>query len=269
MKPLSAYKSSYESPSSLPRFLFADIDDTLTNGGYLLPKAYQALWDLHDRGVDLIPVTGRPAGWCDLIIRQWPVKAVIGENGAFAYYRKDDGRITTFTHPSVAGEDVHARLKEIEEAVLKQVPGSRVARDQFGRIYDLAIDFREDPPDLGMDAAVAIKKLCESFGAIAKISSIHVNTWFGEYDKLSMVRLFMKEQYGLDEAFLKKRAFFCGDSPNDEPMFAFFPNSFGVGNLKAFADIMEALPTWIANADGGLGFSEIVKLLLSKEKHSQ
>lgn len=269
MKPLNEYAAGKNLPEKPPRYLFTDIDDTLTNGGYLLPQAYRSLWALSEAGLAVIPVTGRPAGWCDMIIRQWPVKAVVGENGAFVYFRKEGGRIGTFTHPSVTDNDTRTKLKEIEAAVLAEIPGTRVARDQFGRIYDLAIDFREDPPDLGMDVAVAIRNLCERYGACAKISSIHVNTWFGAYDKLSMVQLFMKDYHGLDEYALKTQAIFCGDSPNDEPMFSFFPLSFGVGNIRTFSGMMQSLPAWIADGEGGLGFSEIADAILSRSSLSR
>jgi 1,2-diacylglycerol 3-alpha-glucosyltransferase len=244
------------------RFLFTDIDDTLTTDGRILPEAFDALWRLSRAGISVIPVTGRPAGWCDLIIRQWPVDAVVGENGAFVYYRTPSGRIETFVHPSVAGDDLKSRLDQVQEAVLSEVPGSRLARDNFCRVYDLAIDFREDPPDLGFEAAEKIKAVCERFGAVAKISSIHVNAWFGDYDKLSMVRAFMEYRYHLDDQLLKTRTAFCGDSPNDEPMFEFFPNSFGVGNLKQMQHLMSHLPAWISEQNGSRGFAEIAGRLL-------
>src|SRR5210317_971215 len=71
--------------------LFFDIDDTLSTEGKLTAEAYKALWDLHEAGLRLVPVTGRPAGWCDHIARFWPVDAVVGENGAFTFYM-DGGR---------------------------------------------------------------------------------------------------------------------------------------------------------------------------------
>ena len=71
------------------RYILHDIDDTITNEGKLTAEAYSALWKLHDAGLKVIPVTGRPAGWCDMVIREWPVDAIVGENGAFVYYWKD------------------------------------------------------------------------------------------------------------------------------------------------------------------------------------
>lgn len=240
-------------------YVLTDIDDTITRDGKLEPCAYDALWALADSGLKVIPVTGRPAGWCDLIIRQWPVDAVVGENGAFVYYR-EAGKIKTFVHPSAASPEIRKKLDGVRDTVLAEIPGTRPARDQFARIYDLAIDFNEDPPYLGFAAAEKIKELCESLGARAKVSSIHVNTWFGDYDKLSMTELFLGSLRG--EADLKKRVFFFGDSPNDEPMFASFPLSCGVANIRQFLPQMEHLPSFVTGLPFGDGFAQGVERIL-------
>lgn len=235
------------------RYILHDIDDTITDDGKLLPEAYGALWALHNAGFRVIPVTGRPAGWCDMILRQWPVDAVIGENGAFTDYF-DGPKKERFFHPNVPRERLSERLKEIEAACLKGVPGCRVSKDQHYRICDLAIDFNEDEPKLGFAAAEEIKRICESFGAMAKISSIHVNTWFGNYTKVSMAKLFLTEVLG--EENLQGKVAFFGDSPNDEPMFAFFPLSIGVANIRPFLTQIAHPPAFITVNRGGKGFAE-------------
>lgn len=243
------------------RFVLTDIDDTLTSDGKVTPDAYTALWNLKQAGKTVMPVTGRPAGWCDCIVRQWPVDAVIGENGAFVFYLEDD-RFYVFTHPSVR-PDQRERLDEIAAAVKQEVPLSRIAKDQFSRMYDLAIDFNEDPPRLGLEAAEKIRIVCEGFGAKAKISSIHVNTWFGEYDKVSMARLFLEEHYNCDlDSNDRESILFVGDSPNDEPMFSFFPYSCAVANIKPFLPMLKHQPAFIADREGGAGFTQVANILL-------
>ena len=160
------------------KYVLCDIDDTITNGGKLTWEAYRAMWRLSGAGYWVIPVTGRPAGWCDLIIREWPVKAVVGENGAFVYYC-EDGLFKTFIHPDTAGPEIRRNLDRIRDVCMERVPGCRPAKDQPFRIYDLAIDFNEDSR-LDLDAAQKIRDICVSMGAQAKISSIHVNVWFGK-----------------------------------------------------------------------------------------
>jgi 1,2-diacylglycerol 3-alpha-glucosyltransferase len=243
------------------RFILADIDDTMTEDGLLLPEAFSAIWDCYRAGIHVIPVTGRPAGWCDLIARQWPVAGVIGENGAFAFYT-DNNILQRMYHPSVERENVE-NLEKIRTAVLENVPGTRISKDQFCRMFDLAIDFAEEEPKLSLEEANNIKILCESYGATAKISSIHVNTWYGTYDKLSMSLFFLEKIWKIDKEDSKRTVVFCGDSPNDAPMFKFFPLSCGVGNIKEFEKYLEYEPQFITTAWYGKGFSELVDVILS------
>ena len=241
------------------KYLLHDIDDTITDGGKLLPSAYAALWKLRGAGIRVIPVTGRPAGWCDLIVRQWPVDAVIGENGAFVYYPDASGEPRVFTHPAAA--DARTKLNAVRDACLVGVPGCRVAKDQFARLYDLAIDFCEDPPRLGLEEAGCIRDIAQGMGARAKISSIHVNIWFGDYDKLAMANLFFERVWGKTD--MLEAGLFVGDSPNDESMFAAFPASCGVANIRAFAGSMAFLPAYVTEGQGGAGFAETVQRILA------
>jgi len=248
------------------RYVLTDIDDTLTDNGKIEAPTYTAMWQLYEAGYILIPVTGRPAGWCDLIIRQWPVHAVVGENGAFVYFVRKEGdatRIHSLYHPEADEKGTRQRIEKLRDKVLAEIPGSRVARDQFARQFDLAIDFREDLPDLGFDTAEEIRRLCVSQGAEAKISSIHVNAWFGCYDKLSMTKIFLHRIYGLNEKEILSQVLFVGDSPNDQPMFGYFPYSCGVANLKEMLSHISRPPAYIADARGGAGFVEIAEILLS------
>jgi hypothetical protein len=241
------------------KYILHDIDDTITNDGKLLPESYAALWALSRAGYKVIPVTGRPAGWCDMILRQWPVAAVVGENGAFVDYF-DGADKKRFFHPAVPRERLSEKLDEIRDACLRGVPGCRVSQDQHYRLCDLAIDFNEDV-HLGLEAAEQIKAICEAHGAIAKISSIHVNTWFGDYSKVEMAQLFLQTVWGEDR--LEEKVIFFGDSPNDEPMFAHFPLSVGVANIRPFADSLRHLPTFVTRQEGGKGFAEAVGRLLA------
>lgn len=246
------------------RAVLTDIDDTLTEDGRLPSIAYAAMARLKDAGLAVVPVTGRPAGWCDLIARQWPVDGVVGENGAF-YFRYDE---TTRTMVRRYAKDDQARhrdrqkLDAIRDAVLAEVPGAAVASDQNYREADLAIDFCEDVPPLTKDAVDRIVKIFERFGATAKVSSIHVNGWFGSYDKLTTSSRFLSEVLGLDVRSDAATVVFVGDSPNDAPMFGFFPNSVGVANVIAFAGVLPAAPRWVTSQPTARGFAELADLLL-------
>lgn len=255
MKKLSEFHSSVE-------FVLTDIDDTLTDEGRLGPQAYQALWDLHEAGLKVIPITGRPAGWCEMIARQWPVAGVVGENGGFFFFYDKRQMKREFFLPADEIKKNRLKLDELMRNIPQQVPGSAVASDQFCRLMDLAIDFCEDVPALPSSDVNRIVSLFEQAGAQAKVSSIHVNGWFGDYDKKTMTLRFLQSRFGLDENSAKKKCAFCGDSPNDEPMFEFFPHSFGVANLVDFQDRLKYPPTYLADARGGLGFRQITDRLL-------
>ena len=49
--------------------VFTDIDDTLATNGVITPDALQALGDLKAAGLHVIPITGRPTGWSELLAR--------------------------------------------------------------------------------------------------------------------------------------------------------------------------------------------------------
>jgi HAD superfamily hydrolase (TIGR01484 family) len=246
------------------RALLCDIDDTLTDDGRLSARAYAALERLHAAGLNVVPVTGRPAGWCDLIARCWPVDAVVGENGAFyfAYQRVARRMLRVYWKTLRQRSDDRQRLDALGARILAAVPGAAVAADQAYREADLAIDWREDVAPLPEAAVRRIVGLFEAAGAKAKVSSIHVNGWFGDYDKLAMSLRLLRERLGLDADAAAGQVLFVGDSPNDAPMFAHFPNSVGVANVRDFAGRLAAEPAWVTEARGGAGFAELAARLL-------
>jgi HAD superfamily hydrolase (TIGR01484 family) len=245
--------------------VLTDIDDTLTEKGRLPALAYAALERLKQAGFIVAPITGRPAGWCDLIARQWPVDGVVGENGAF-YFRYDDAKKRLIRHYAKSATERRAdavRLRDIQRAVLAEIPGTAVAADQAYREADLAIDFCEDVPALPRAAVHRIVDIFQRHGATAKISSIHVNGWFGGYDKLSTSRLFLRQCFGIDIDAAKHSVVFVGDSPNDAPMFGFFPNSVGVANVLDFGDELPASPTFVTDGRSADGFAELTDALIA------
>ncbi len=245
--------------------VLADIDDTLTTDGRLPACAYSALEHLDDAGLRVGVVTGRPAGWCDMIARFWPVAGVVGENGGlcFSYDREGRQMRRMYAEEDESRAEKARGLRRIRDRILAEVPGSRVSADQAYRETDLAIDFREDGVALPEAEVNRIREIFNECGAQAKISSIHVNGWFGTHDKLSMTRRFALEILRLDLDEERERILFCGDSPNDAPMFSFFPNACGVANVAQFRGRIEAEPAWIARRRGGQGFAEIAHRILA------
>jgi HAD superfamily hydrolase (TIGR01484 family) len=262
MKPIASF------PAETARrivCILTDIDDTLTTDGHLPAASYAALEKLRGAGLAVVPVTGRPAGWCDMIARFWPVDGVIGENGAF-YFRHDPvarKMVRKFIATEAERAANRSKLLALSERILSEVPGAAISADQLYREADLAIDFCEDVPALPRAAVDRIVWLFENAGGIAKVSSIHVNGWFGCYDKLAMTRIFLRERLGLDLDKVRERIVFCGDSPNDAPMFGFFPYACGVANVRDFEGAIAATPAFIASKRGADGFVEIAERILS------
>jgi HAD superfamily hydrolase (TIGR01484 family) len=248
------------------RYVLADIDDTLTLDGRLPAVVFAAMEDLKKAGICMIPITGRPAGWCDHIARMWPVDGVVGENGALYFYYDVEQRKMRrryFISEEQRSAD-RKKLEKIKREILDKIPGCRVSADQRYREADLAIDYCEDIPPLSMEDVDRMVRLFEAAGARAKVSSIHVNGWFGEYDKLTMTLIMFTEVFKVDLEAVKENIVFIGDSPNDIPMFQFFPHSVGVANILEFKEKITHKPAWVTQQQGGYGFAETVNLILAK-----
>lgn len=245
-----------------PKFVLTDIDDTMTDEGHLGADAYSALWKMHEAGIKVIPVTGRPAGWCEMIARLWPVSGVVGENGGFYFRYHAQKMHRHFVFDETQRALNRKKLNELQEKILKEVPGCALASDQFTRLMDLAIDFCEDVPRLPKSSVTKIVDLFAAAGAHAKVSSIHVNGWFGEYNKLSQSLTMLKNEFGVSAEQAKEQAIFIGDSPNDEPMWEYFPDGFAVANIQNFWNDLKSHPRYVANKPGGQGFAEIAEALL-------
>ena len=246
--------------------VFFDIDGTFTTFGKICAVAYRALWELKDSGLHAVPITGRPAGWCDHIARMWPVDGIVGENSALYFWFDEEGHKLKkrFLDPENVRAERRQHLTRIRDEILASVPATAIASDQLYRETDLAIDYCEDVKPLDRKA---VDRICEIFrrhGATCKVSSIHVNGWFGNYNKLGMTKTLVQERWGLNLNTEKERFLFCGDSPNDEPIFQYFPYTAGVKNILNFADRMKNLPAYVATQDGGEGFAEIAETILQQ-----
>lgn len=261
MRPLREFP---ESARRGIRGVLFDIDDTLTTDGRLTAEAYSAMACAHASGLRVVPITGRPAGWCDHIARMWPVDGVVGENGAF-YFRYDEGRrgmVRRFAHDAETRAAHRGRLAEIGAEIIARFPGIALAADQQYRESDLAIDYCEDVPRLPPAMVDRVVAALQARGLTVKVSSIHVNAWFGDYDKLAATRRLMAECFAVTLEGDRDRYVFVGDSPNDAPMFAFFPHAVGVANVGDFGARLAHEPAYVTEQRCGAGFRECIDFLL-------
>ena len=254
MQSLSAM--SVESALRIKALLF-DLDGTFVSNGTLLSSTYASLEKTKNLGIKTIAVTGRPAGWCDLMARWWPIDSVIGENGAFSYSKVNDRIVRSTYHDSVSYPEYQQKLQSLFEDLLVKYNYLKLASDQPFRHWDLAIDIAEES-EVSLEVALDIVRMCQEKGARAAISNIHVNIWFGDYNKENMSLKVLN-----DFELTKNDGVYIGDSPNDSPMFGCFPLSIGVSSVTNYKDIMDNLPNYVTKASGADGFAELVEFISS------
>jgi HAD superfamily hydrolase (TIGR01484 family) len=243
------------------RGVFCDIDDTLTHERRLVPEAYAQLAACARAGLRVVPVTGRPAGWGEVLAATWPVDAVVAENGAAAAYADGPSLGRLFWDEPEARAAAAARLAAIRDDVLARVPRARLADDQWLRRCDLAFDIGETQT-LSPDEVAAICARIEAGGARATTSTVHAHASFGDADKAKMAARLAHALWGEDLDATRGEYLFIGDSPNDQAAFSYFPLSAGVANVARYIDVLRPPPAYIADSPGGYGFAEIISFIL-------
>ncbi len=256
--------------------VFTDIDDTLTCEGAITPEALQALHELRQAGLTVIAVTGRPVGWSEPFALSWPLHALVAENGAVALMRWPrgttnatiDGSAEAGTLLKLYQQDAatrrrnQARLRQAAARVLREVPGSTLARDSAGRETDIAIDHSEfvrlSPAQIAHIVAVM-----KDEGLNATVSSIHVNGWIGEHDKWQGACWITRELLGHELPAEIERWIYVGDSTNDQVMFQHFRHSVGVANIRHFENQLQHRPRHVTQSERGAGFAEVADRLLA------
>ncbi|WP_442968340.1 HAD-IIB family hydrolase [Pseudorhodoferax sp.] len=244
------------------RGVMTDIDDTLTRDGTLEPAARQALQDLFDAGLPAIAITGRPLGWSEQLTHDWPLAAVVAENGAVALVREGRRVHTEYAQDAATRAHNAERLRAVAAQVLREVPGACLADDSPGRVTDIAIDHGEFH-HLGAEAINQVVALMRAAGMNATVSSIHINGWFGEHNKLSAAHWMLRRLHGRELADEIGRWVYVGDSTNDQQMFAAFPLAVGVANLRRFGAQLHTWPAYITEAERGAGFAEVAAAVLA------
>lgn len=239
-----------------------DIDDTLTADGRLDSPAATALQALRDAGVPVIAITGRPLGWSRELTADWPLVALVAENGGAALVPTPAGRLVEYAQDDATRATNSERLRATLALIQRELPQARPARDSAGRETDIAIDHGEFER-LDEDSIAHVVALMRGQGLRATVSSIHVNGWIGTHDKLSGARWMVRYLWGRDLDAEIDRWVYVGDSTNDQVMFAAFPLSVGVANLRRFADRLQTWPAYITDGERGAGFAEVARRLLA------
>ena len=244
------------------RGVMTDIDDTLTCDGAIEPAALQALHALAAAGLPVVAITGRPLGWSRPFAAAWPVAAIVAENGAVALLRDGQRVLTEYAQDADTRAANALRLQAAATRVLRELPGTTLARDSAGRETDIAIDHSEFAalPPATVERVVAS---LQAEGLTATVSSIHVNGWIGGHSKWTAAQWMLRRLFGRELDAEIERWVYVGDSTNDQAMFERFPLSIGVANLQRFADQLTVWPGWITRGERGAGFAELVAAILA------
>ncbi len=255
-----------------------DLDDTLTLDGTLPSFIVSSLEALQKKSIRTVLVSGRSAGWADALIKLLPFDGVVAENGALIFYwprlkknkgEREEPQRLFWNEDSFAKSPPKSLGEKKEKAarsILNQFPGTRIASDQPYRLYDLAIDFAEEVnPPLGLDVAKGIQQAFEAQGATAKVSSIHVNGWWGNFSKSEGLKKLLS---CFDPSLsLKNDLIYVGDSPNDGPLFDVAGLSVGVANIKDFIGVVDFMhPQFVTVGKRAYGALELINKVLELKK---
>jgi HAD superfamily hydrolase (TIGR01484 family) len=243
------------------RGVLFDLDDTFLSHGVLTLPAYEALWRLHRAGLRLVAVTGRPSGWGELVVRQWPIDAAVTENGAVVVVREAGGIAIRETCTEAERRARRVRLARLVDDVREIVPEARLSDDVAARRSDVTWDIGERVR-LPEDRVASIARAIRAAGARTTQSSVHIHATFDADDKASGTVSFLARAFGEDAGAALWRYAFIGDSGNDAASFAAFRTTFGVANVAAHLARLPLPPRYVAAATMGDGFAEIAARLL-------
>jgi HAD superfamily hydrolase (TIGR01484 family) len=252
------------------RGVLTDIDDTLTTDGVLPPFARASLDALASAGIPVVAISGRPAGYCEELLVEWPLAAIVGENGGvwMCRERNTGAVIAHYEHNAEERARQRRALAAIAARALAAVPRAALAVDRHRRETDVAIDWAERIAPLSRAEVDQLVAILRAEGLTTAVSSIHVHGWYGKHDKLATSERLFAAAFGVDLRAERDRYTYVGDAPNDAPMFAFFPHAVGVANVRRFLDRIDAPPAYITEGEAGAGFRELADLLL-ESRHAR
>jgi HAD superfamily hydrolase (TIGR01484 family) len=241
--------------------VITDLDDTMLDQGRLGEAAYGALWRAQRAGLPVLVATGRPAGWGEVLARQWPVVGVVAENGGVAFQRVGVGveRVER-----VSAEERQARRLQLACGAAELTalfPELQAADDNETRLSDVTFDVGERV-QLPPDRVAQIAAQARSWGFRVTVSSVHLHLSLDGDDKASGALWFLQQRLGLDPSRARGRWAFVGDSSNDAPCFAAFSLTFGVANVLPALPLLSRPPRYLAPGARGEGFVQVIDALV-------
>ncbi len=244
------------------RGVLFDLDDTLFDHSRLSEVAYGALHRLSEAGLTLLAVTGRPAGYGEVLVPAWPIAGLVAENGAIAVLNVE-GKTQLFDEVSA---ELRAQRRErllwLAAEMQRQFPALVPASDVHLRRCDFTFDIGEFRT-VADEVIVKAAAFARSMGAATVRSSVHLHISCDGSDKASGTLRVLSGCFGYDATVARDLFAFIGDSENDEAGFAAFHTSVAVANLRGRPTVS---PKFITQAPRGRGFAEFAQKLITLRK---
>jgi HAD superfamily hydrolase (TIGR01484 family) len=187
----------------------------------------------------------------------------VAENGAVALVHTAPGELRKIYQQDEALRRAnYRRMQQVARRIVEEVPGALLSTDSPGRETDIAIDHSEFTT-LAQHAIARVVKLMQDEGMNATVSSIHINGWLGDHNKLAGARWIVRELFGRELDAEIGRWAYVGDSTNDVLMFEHFPHSIGVANIRRFEAELTHPPVYVTPSERGAGFGEVAAAILA------
>jgi HAD superfamily hydrolase (TIGR01484 family) len=235
------------------QLIATDIDGTLTSDNKFTPALFKAIAALNAKGIKLLLVTGRSAGWVGAINNYLPIAGAIAENGGVYYNTAGEyDFITRLENIEAHRQELAERFWELQE----KYPQIEESIDNQFRVTDWTFDVA----GLSDVELTDIATQCESWGYSFTFSNVQCHIKPVQQDKAVGI-LWVLKQYFPDIS--TARIVTVGDSPNDASMFdrSLFPHSVGVANIQHYTDRLVHYPQYVTQSPGADGFCELVDLL--------
>lgn len=242
------------------RLVATDMDGTLTVDGHFTPALLQSFASLRAKGIEVLIVTGRSAGWVSGLVNYFPIVGAIAENGGL-YIPKDaipKGTLEPMILPDIPRITHHRnRLQTLFTRLQTRYPNLKPSVDNPYRVTDWTFDI-----DGLTEADIAwMQATCAGQTMGFTYSTVQCHLKIIRQDKASGLAKVLAKQF---PHLTPEQVVTVGDSPNDESLFdsAQFPHSVGVANVSDYLPSLQHTPTYLTHSAEGNGFAELVAQLI-------
>ncbi len=233
------------------RLLATDVDGTLTKDAALDPDVVAEIGRLHRLGIEVVPVSGRPAGEILGLVRYLPgVRRGIAENGQVEVI---PDRPVRWLGPPTDRAKIRAVALEIGVAAGLTL---RVTADDPFRVGDVAFE-RDGASDETLSALVPD---VHARGLFITWSNVHVHFTPAPPDKGAALLV----AAGVDGSAIAT----IGDAPNDAGLFVAgrFGVTVGTADVLRQRAVMPAMPEFVTAAAESEGFLELAAILVATRR---